>query len=716
MINKKDYIIVNLTARNILIIVISLQIVFLSLLALNYINIQFPLILQIIGFIYISFFPGFLLIKIINLDRLNLIELFSYSIGLSLSLIMILGLIINSIYPLIGINEPLSLKPLILTFSCLMIVLIFFFYITNDKKICTIKFEKFYNNKIITALIIILPLMSIIGTSLVNTNIFNFFLVLLFPLIVLLMLIFVFKTNSHELYPLVIFSISLSLLFQRSLISNYLTGFDIQSEYYYVSLVLKSSYFNINVPGTLNSMLSLTFLNPIYAKILNMNEIWVFKIIYPLIFAIVPLYLYNLYSKVIKNNNSKIAFFSVLLFVSFYAFFTEMLALARQEIAFLFVVLLSGLIILEKKSYKISLLTVLFLMSLVFSHYTTAYLYLFLLMAFTVPYLFKKNQKIGISFILLFLTIIYTWYVYTSQSEAFMSAFKFINRMFSSIQTEFFSLGSRDPGVSYLVGQIPESSLQRKFYAIFQYTIQISIAFGIIKTILKNQSLMVKKDYLKFAYGSFLLLILTIIIPFLSTINISRLFLFSLIFIAPFSIIGGISIFRILFQKFDSNFSINNALKIFVVLIIIPYFLLNTGFIYYATNDPPSSITLDNNMDYAKYKESEVAGVKWFVYNRNGNSTIIGDVYGSLIFLGYIQDISLRTISNGTILNNKTYLFFREYNIKNNKLFVSNRNKNGLLFNEYVNMTSKNFPLTNKIYDSGSSILLFEGEQTIIQF
>ena len=73
--------------------------------------------------------------------------------------------------------------------------------------------------------------------------------------------------------------------------------------------------------GRYNAMLSITVLPTVYSNMLGMSLTWVYKIIYPLIFALVPVGLYLLWKPYIGK---KFAFFSAFLFMADITFFTEL--------------------------------------------------------------------------------------------------------------------------------------------------------------------------------------------------------------------------------------------------------------------------------------------------------------------------------------------------------------------------------------------------------
>ena len=180
-------------------------------------------------------------------------------------------------------------------------------------------------------MVIVLPFLSIIGTFLMNYYNQNFLSLLLVILILLIVIYISLKSSiPNYLYYLAIFSISISLLYNTTLISNYMWGGDIQFEYYLANLVLNNSFWNQTNPIGVNGMLSIVMLAPIFSKVLNMNLIWVFKIVYPTIFSLLPVGLFCIYKKQFDN---KTAFLSTFFFMAFVVFYVEMMQLARQQIA-----------------------------------------------------------------------------------------------------------------------------------------------------------------------------------------------------------------------------------------------------------------------------------------------------------------------------------------------------------------------------------------------
>ena len=81
-----------------------------------------PIARQVICFLYLSFLPGLVLVKLLRLNRLTTIETVLFSLGLSIALLMIISLFLNYFLPLFGILYPLSLTPIIVAVGSFVLV------------------------------------------------------------------------------------------------------------------------------------------------------------------------------------------------------------------------------------------------------------------------------------------------------------------------------------------------------------------------------------------------------------------------------------------------------------------------------------------------------------------------------------------------------------------------------------------------------------------
>ncbi len=336
-----------------------------------------PVLRQMLGFLSLTFVPGLLILKILKVHKLNLVRTILYSIGLSIAFVMFSGLCLNTFFPYLGVTKPISIVPLVCIITLFIFVLGAVAYF-RDKHFLSL--QKLINKPVVESssipillFLILIAILAILGALLVTFQQNNIVLLILIPLIAVVpILIGLNKVIPPAIYPIAVITIALALLFQQALISPYLTGYDIHIEYYYQGLVLENSHWDSSIANNVNAMLSITMLCPVYSVILNLDSVWVLKIIYPLLFSFVPLALFEVYK---DYCNPRQAFLASFFFMSMLVFFTEMVALARQQIAELFFVLIILLIVEQKlSSVKKTVLIIIFSLSLIVSHYGLSYI------------------------------------------------------------------------------------------------------------------------------------------------------------------------------------------------------------------------------------------------------------------------------------------------------------------------------------------------------
>src|SRR5438876_420358 len=82
--------------------------------AVNILNVNFFFLKPVISFLFLAIVPGLLAIHLFKIKSLEFWEYISYTIGLSLSYLIINGLLLNTLLPFFGI-KPLTLLPLLLS-------------------------------------------------------------------------------------------------------------------------------------------------------------------------------------------------------------------------------------------------------------------------------------------------------------------------------------------------------------------------------------------------------------------------------------------------------------------------------------------------------------------------------------------------------------------------------------------------------------------------
>ena len=300
-------------------------------------------------------------------------------------------------------------------------------------------------------------------------------------------------------------------------------------------------------------MLSVTILPTIYSNILNMNITWVFKIIYPLIFAFVPLALYLIWR---GKFGVTVAFLSVFLFMSQSTFYSEMVYLSRQMIGEVFFVLLFLVLFSKSLSSKnVKILFVIFGFSLIGSHYSLALIFAFFIsLMWLLTYLTKKpSRNLRLSMVVLFLVLMFSWFIITASSATIVRIAGTERRIFGGF-SDFLNPAFRGGElVGVGIGAAPHISPLYTVNRIIVYATEFFIIIGFIVLLLQRK----KKDF-DFEYfipclASMLILVMCILLPFFaSALGINRFYHVILFFLAPLFAIGCIGLFRFAAKAFWS--------------------------------------------------------------------------------------------------------------------------------------------------------------------
>ncbi len=604
-----------------------------------------------------------------------------------------------------------------------------------------------------TLALLLIPFLAIFGTYLMNQYEINTLLILLILLLCLIIILFAFNKISRKLFPFIIFIISVSLLFQTSLISNYITGFDIQNEYYLANLVITNSFWNSNLNFIVNSMLSITILAPILSIFSKIDLNWILKIVYPVLFALVPLGLYEVFK---RQTNDKIAFLSSFVFISFFAFYFEMIALAREEIAEIFLILLIMVMISEKLGDMTrSFFFIIFGISLIVSHYGIAYIYMFSILLVYILlwglnqrglrnlvnhilrgkikfHLNKNNSKymiISSTFVVFLFVSTIAWNMYTSSSRAFAELVIVLDGIVNAISTQLLNPSSVQ---SLAIIQATYNSPLHNLSKYISLLTEIFLILGVIY-ILSFNRMKFKREYLAFILVNLIILIAAISVPLLaSAFNSERLYQILLIFLAPLIIIGGLMfidvIYKIIVKAFNFEFKDfkDKSIKILSLFFII-YLLFNSGLVYELAKDNSQSIALNSTINTAVYNEMENTGANWLnnygsdvsFNGENGKSSlsvVLSDDYRLPLLnkFGFNSSAftNLTNYSNLSNINynlnmyfqNKSYVyfFFGTNNVLTDYVYSANMNGVTVVGEEYARWMYL-LNSENEIYDNGGS-------------
>ena len=420
-----------------LVTVLTLQFLVWALIGLDAAGVRIPLLRGLFACVYLLFVPGMLVLRALRLHQLGGVRTPLFAVGLSLAAVMGTGLFMTTVYPLFGLDRPLALVPVVVTEGVIITFLAVLSYWRDHGSTEGAIIDR---RDVLTPPVLalcVLPFVSIFATYAMNAYGSNLLLLALIIIIAITALWISTSTSvPKELYPLAVFVIAVALLYHASLISSYVWGWDIQKELYSANAVLTNAQWNVHAPGATNAVLSVTLLAPLISIVSGVSVTWIFKTIYPLLFALVPVGLFVVFK---KQTSERIAFLAALFVTFLWTFFTEMPALARQEIAELFLVLLLILLVDKRVGSgagkaPLYAFTALFAASVVVSHYALAFIFIaYLVVAWLVLFLVdnpamrrlhgavpcgprakpssRPKRMLTLPFILLFAAFTAVWYV-----------------------------------------------------------------------------------------------------------------------------------------------------------------------------------------------------------------------------------------------------------------------------------------------------------------
>jgi len=707
-------------------VVLAIQFAMWGVIGLDAMGLGIPILREFVGFIYLTLIPGIVILRILKLHKLSMIETLLYSVGLSIATLMFTGLFMNTIYPFFGISEPISFIPLVITISMVVLVLCILSYM-RDKDFSNLNFIDIKDVlSPPTLFLCLVPFLSIFGTYLVNFHHNNILLMLLILVIAgIAGLVGFNRIIPKRLYPLAVFVIAISLIYHRSLISMYLIGTDIQGEYYCCKMVALNRHWDPAIGSSFNAMLIVTILPTIYSFMLNMDGLWLFKAFYPFIFSFVPLGLYQAYR---RQMDEKVAFLSVFFFVSFFVFYSDMIWLTKQQIAEFFFMLFILLTANEKIDLpKRRLLFIVFGASMVVSHYGTSYIFMFILIfAFAILHLMKSKSKVLTQgSVLIFVIMALLWYIYVEDAIIFKSIVHIGEHIYSSIFAEFLNPETAE-GLNYLLVK-PTSPLHHIDKSLHFLT-QFFITIGLIQMILKRKKTKFCLEYLSFSIVSFGICLMSIILPYFSrSMGTTRLYHVMLISLAPFCVIGGGTVFRIVLEraKLISQHYILDT-KVFVAIILILFLMFNTGFIYEVTKDGPNSPALSQERlrkgnaktragFYNNYiRKLDVVGARWLSKNMDYKSKIyVGRAHPNRIPLTAYTMVNHSLIytlpHDYSRIGDGSYIYLGSLNIVDNIMVYGYEEMRSRLI---LHNTSEVYPFVMskyKIYSNGGSEVYYLG-------
>ena len=414
----------------------------------------------LISFCTCILLPGFLISLILRIRKISFWENLLIIVGLSIAFLEFGGLFLNILLPLFGVNDPLAFQNLVIGFDIFVLLLFICAWIRTKRLVIRIRLPRRSKiEKILYILPVFFPILATLGAIVLNNGGSNILTLILLGAIAFYSLLLVLLRDeiAVDLFPYAIFFIAMASLFTTSLRSWYITGHDIEREFYVFQLTNTHHIWNMAFyQDAYNACLSITILPTILTNLLSIQDMYVYKVIFQILFATSPVLVFF----IIRNYVAPVlAFLSAFLFMSFPTFFNDMPMLNRQEIGFIFFGLVLYMMLKRDKTWQFHpkfdipslfeltlsmrrTLFVIFALSVIVSHYSTNFI-LIALVAFvygvtliiSMPFMYKTfafmlsrshirqkstfthNNFLSLPLILLLLLSTYIWSSLYTQSS-----------------------------------------------------------------------------------------------------------------------------------------------------------------------------------------------------------------------------------------------------------------------------------------------------------
>lgn len=559
--------------------------------------------------------PGTLLYGLFERPTDEFGVFFLYVVALSITALTGLNLLLSLGYPLIGIDRPLSFRPISFTLTGGLLALTGLLYVL-DRPLVVPRPSVDRDDVSLVALLVTVVVLAILAGHL-RTQYQQ--PALMYPAILsIAVVVLIVPFLPVRTYPVTLFSLAAATLLHRNLVTGHVIGVDIQATYYVATVVRESAYWDLDLGGSLIALPVITVVPAIYAVVADITLAYVFKVVFSVIVSLLPVAIYYL---VRDRLGVRAGLFGGLFFLFYHTTFYY--SPEKEILGELF--LLCMLIALFSDAPRPSNLVLagLFGASMIQSHYAVTLIYTFAMGAAVVGlwvasryYDAERPRTLTGRFVAALFIGSFGWYWLTSGTlasrlvELPMSLLTQVGYLLA-LNFAFLSGGS---GAG--VARTETAFFQQ--VTILLYVLLMALA-GIGAVLLSRKAVLslkrmskrmvgstkpklgVRETMLALSFPLFAFLGMSVFI--IADLNIDRAYQIVFVFLAPFIAVG----YRGLRERMSSG-AIGWQPVVAVVLIIL---LINTGFIPQLAGQPSDPTFNRDFHDYA-YSDAEVESAEWF--------------------------------------------------------------------------------------------------------
>jgi uncharacterized membrane protein len=341
-------------------------------------SLRVPFLGPALGFWFLVVYPAYLLYTSALWPVSSVAERLGYSVTGVLFLLLCSGLVINTFLPFLGVQRPLDPIPVVILGDVIVASLYIFRRQNPSRTAWRGEFRTASPAEIrLITCSGLCVVFAVLGANRLNNGAGDqaTLAALSLAVVTCLLLLWWRRQLREGVISVALYFLSAALLLMTSLRGWYVTGHDIQEEYYVFQLTAAHSRWDISyLHDPYNACLSITILPTEILRVAHVYAPYVYKVFFQLIFALCPVLVYSLARRYWSKSYAILA---ALYFISFPTFVNDMPFLNRQEMSFLFVCV--ALISITKIWWGPRRRRLVFLMAALgieLSHYSTMYVFL----------------------------------------------------------------------------------------------------------------------------------------------------------------------------------------------------------------------------------------------------------------------------------------------------------------------------------------------------
>ncbi|WP_286044683.1 DUF2206 domain-containing protein [Halalkalicoccus sp. NIPERK01] len=613
-----------------------LLVAFWGVVAAGSLGIRVGLLQEVLGTVLLTLVPGFLILLLVEHDIDSGGEILLYTVGFSLVSLATTGVLVSLLYPVFGVIAPLSFLPLALTISAISVVLSLSAF-QRDRSL-TLRVPPFDTRDItVGAFLLSLPLLAVLAASRMNA-VGDSGLMYVFLLLVAGVVVVSIRVVPPKLYPLAVFAVAAAVVLHNNLITNAVVGSDIQINHFFVELLLENGVWEAGMGDVYSSIPVVGTVPAVYAAVTGISPAFVFKVLYSLLFALVPVGIYYAFKDVFGSD---VAFVGAYFFVFYFRTFNG--TPGKTRMAQLFVVLLLLVLLTDRERLPgKEWIGFVFGVGLIFSHYTTTYIVVIsLAVAYVLGriYVAYANESLDWNIVGVYAVAFggtaVGWYAVTTPGMIAS-----VVEVLGGIPVEIYAALSGEA-----VHRSGASAIQEGSGTVYLITLLLHMGLmalagiGVLSQVLvalfptdRNQRLEAVK-LATIAIPMFVFLGASYFVT--GDLGADRMYQIVLVVLAPFMPVGAIALAGIVSAIRDVEVPVWRPILAALAVLL----LLNTGVVYNAVGAPVTSdIALDDDTHSLAYTDAEIDGGEWIDDTSIAAPVIYTDSYTGEMFRGIVPE------------------------------------------------------------------------------